>query len=126
MQIAFPVQENKGLESQVYGHFGSAPVFVIVDTDNNSVRTINNNDLGHDHGRCQPMKALGGSIVNAVAVGGIGGGALQGMNDLGIKVFRAVEGSIADNLELIKTGRCPEFLMNMTCAGHSHNGGCHH
>lgn len=125
MQVAFPVQENRGLESQVYGHFGSAPVFIIVDTDDYSVKTINNNDLGHDHGRCQPMNALGGNIVNAVAVGGIGGGALQRLNAEGIRVFRAVEGSISENLELIKAGKCPEFLMNMTCAGHNHDGGCH-
>lgn len=126
MEIAFPVQENRGLESPVYGHFGSAPVFVIVDTDNLDVRTVENNNLQHDHGQCQPMKALSGNIVDAVVVGGIGGGALQRLNAEGIRVFRAVEGSIADNLELVKSGKCPEFLMNMTCAGHLHKGGCHH
>ncbi len=31
MKICFPVEQHEGLESQVYGHFGSAPSFVVVD-----------------------------------------------------------------------------------------------
>jgi predicted Fe-Mo cluster-binding NifX family protein len=31
MNVCFPVMENQGMESEVYGHFGSAPGFVIVD-----------------------------------------------------------------------------------------------
>ena len=34
MKIAFPAQENKGLESTVYSHFESAPLFVVVDAEN--------------------------------------------------------------------------------------------
>ena len=34
MKIAFPTQDNKGLESAVYSHFGSAPFFVVVDAEN--------------------------------------------------------------------------------------------
>ena len=34
MKIAFPAQENKGLESTVYSLFGFAPFFVVVDAEN--------------------------------------------------------------------------------------------
>ena len=35
MKICFPVQNDNGIESTVYNHFGSAPVFVVFDTDTN-------------------------------------------------------------------------------------------
>jgi len=126
MKIAFPVQENKGFESSVYGHFGSAPIFVVIDTEGGDIGAVENIDFQHQHGQCQPLKALGGAIVDAIVVGGIGAGALQKLQVGGIKVFRAVDGSVDENLELIKSGKLPEFVMNMTCAGHSQGGGCAH
>ena len=33
MKVCFPVQKDEGVESQVYNHFGSAPVFIMVDTE---------------------------------------------------------------------------------------------
>ena len=50
MKICFPTTNLQGLESQVYGHFGSAPGFVIVDTETRTVEEINNHDLHHAHG----------------------------------------------------------------------------
>jgi predicted Fe-Mo cluster-binding NifX family protein len=126
MKIAFPVQTDEGLESQVYGHFGSAPSFVILDSTSGDFETIGNSDAQHEHGQCQPMKALAGNAVDAVVVGGIGGGALMGLQAQGVRVFRAVEGSVKENLEFIKSGKLPEFSANMTCAGHGDQGGCRH
>ncbi len=37
MKICFPVQENEGLGSRVYNHFGSAPMFIVVDTETDNV-----------------------------------------------------------------------------------------
>jgi predicted Fe-Mo cluster-binding NifX family protein len=45
----------------------------------------------------------------------------------GVRVFRAVEGSVKQNLEYMKSGKLPEFSVNMTCAGHQGGqGGCAH
>lgn len=41
MKICFPVQQDKGMESAVYHHFGSAPLFVVVDTDTNNISSAN-------------------------------------------------------------------------------------
>ena len=65
MKVCVPVSENKGMESVPFGHFGSAPEFVICDLDSNEVKSINNGDLGHEHGKCQPLKALEGNKVDA-------------------------------------------------------------
>lgn len=126
MKIAFPTQVSEGLDSTVYGHFGSAAAFVIVDTQTNEIRTIVNRDVNHPQGQCQPLKALGGEAINGVVTGGIGGGALQRLNVTGVTVYRAVEGTVATNLELIKEGKLPEIKMNQTCAGHGPDGECAH
>ncbi|MEW6670985.1 MAG: NifB/NifX family molybdenum-iron cluster-binding protein [Thermodesulfobacteriota bacterium] len=126
MKIAFPVESNKGLESSIYGHFGTAPCFVIVDAESGEVKGVDNRDAQHLHGQCQPLKALGDNPVDAVIVGGIGGGALSRLQASGIRVFRAVGGSLRENMELIRSGKLPEFAAAMTCAGHRHGGGCDH
>ncbi|MGC8495461.1 MAG: NifB/NifX family molybdenum-iron cluster-binding protein [Syntrophobacteraceae bacterium] len=125
MKVCFPVELLKGLESQVFGHFGSAPGFVIVDTDTNSVEEINNGDAHHEHGMCQPMKALGGRRVDAIVVGGIGRGALMKLRAEGVKVYRAAMGTVEENTGLIRKEVLPEFDPAFVCAGHS-GGGCAH
>ena len=52
MKIAFPILENKGLDSTVHNHFGSAPIFVFVDIDTDAVETLDNPDQDHQHGAC--------------------------------------------------------------------------
>jgi len=126
MIVAFPVMEDHGLESAVHNHFGSARYYVFADTADNTTTTDTNPDQNHRHGQCQPQLPLGAKGAQAVAVGGIGRGALQKLSAGGIKVFRAVEGSVLENLELIKAGHLPEFDPNQTCAGHTEAGTCSH
>jgi predicted Fe-Mo cluster-binding NifX family protein len=126
MKIAFPTQNNIGMDSLVFGHFGSAPNFVIVDNDSGAYESISNPDRDHQHGQCQPLKALDGRTVDAVVVGGIGAGALIKLNAAGIKTYRAVEGTVKENLELIESGSLPILGLEQTCAGHREGGGCAH
>lgn len=126
MKIAFPTQQNEGIQSRIHGHFGTASYFVVVDTEENSTEIIENSDRDHLHGQCQPMQALDGRRVDAVIVGGIGGGALHKLLMEGIKIYRAEEGSIQENQELLTSGKLSEFTMNHTCAGHGIADGCPH
>ena len=128
MKIAFPVVENRGIESHVHGHFGSAPYFVFVDLNTDTVAVYDNPDQEHEHGACNPMAALGGRRVEGVVVGGIGGGALKKLTDDGITVYRAVEGTVGENAALIKAGNLPVFEPSQVC-GHHHGvqiGSCVH
>jgi len=126
VRIVFPVNENNGIESLVINHFGSATGFIIFDTETDEMKTVTNKDIDHKSGRCQPLKALDGEVVDAVVVGEIGIGALQKLNTSNISVFHAVEGTVNENLELIKLGKLPEFLPGMTCKGHGPGGKCVH
>lgn len=126
MKVAFPAQVDAGADSIVYSHFGSAPVFVIVDTVDNLVTAVDNRDRHHAHGSCNPMRALDGQRVDAVVVGGIGAGALAGLNRMGISVHRSQAPSVGENLELLGAGRLPVIEPHGTCGGHAPGGGCAH
>ena len=126
MKICFPVRENLGLESEVFGHFGSAPAFVVVDTATNDVTVISNSDRIHEHGACNPVAGLGGHHVDAIVVGGIGAGALYKLNSAGMRVFQALQGTIADNLRSFEANGLPEYTPGHTCGGHGDSHGCSH
>lgn len=122
MKIGFAVQEDEGMESRVYNHFGSAPAFIIVDTVGKDVVTVNNKDLNHVHGACNPVMALDGKSVNVIVVGGIGAGAIVKLNTMGIKVYGAAASTVKENLALLAEGGLQELNRDNSCRGHA--GGC--
>jgi predicted Fe-Mo cluster-binding NifX family protein len=126
MKICFPVQKDDGIESAVFNHFGSAPFFVVVDTDTNGLSTINNRDQHHTHGACNPMKALDNQKVDAIVVGGIGAGALTRLNQMGIIVHRSAAATIRENVALFASQKLPTLTLQGCCGGHSKDGGCAH
>ncbi len=126
MKVCFPVADNQGLASQVFNHFGSAPEFVLVDIATSELTSIKNTDQIHQHGACNPVAGLGGHHVDAIVVGGIGGGALFKLNSAGIRVFKAHDGPISKNIDMIKVGTLQEYLPGHTCGSHGHSQGCSH
>ena len=121
MKICIPTETNSGKEAMVYGHFGSAPFFTIYDTENNSVEIISNANQHHAHGMCQPMAAIGGKGVNAVVTGGAGAGAVQKLNQGGIKVYRAISGTVADIVAQFISGKLEEISVQNSGMQHD----CH-
>jgi predicted Fe-Mo cluster-binding NifX family protein len=126
MKVCFPVLQNKGLESEVYGHFGSAPAFIIIETADNSITTINNGDEQHAHGACDPLKKFNNENIDALVVGGLGLGALQRLNQAGIRVFQAQALSVKENIEKLRSNSLFEFTPQQCCAGHGPGSGCGH
>jgi predicted Fe-Mo cluster-binding NifX family protein len=126
MKVVIPVGEYLGLESPVYGHFGSAPFFALLDSETMAVEAIGNSDQINVHGGCNPLRALAGSNPDAVVVGGIGMGALMGLRAAGMKVYRAAGGTVADVARQFKAGELAEVEENGACAGHSAGHSCHH
>lgn len=124
MKVCFPVFKAEGLESRVYGHFGSAPVFIIVETDDNNITSINNRDQHHAHGACNPMKAIDNQKVDAIVVGGIGAGALSRLHQLGIRVYQAQASMVKENITLLKNQNLAEFTLSQCCPGHGRISEC--
>ena len=56
MKVAIPVRSDEGLESQVNEHFGSTPMFLIVDTETKTCQAIPNRNQHHAHGMCQAIQ----------------------------------------------------------------------
>ncbi|MDD5281871.1 MAG: NifB/NifX family molybdenum-iron cluster-binding protein [Candidatus Omnitrophica bacterium] len=121
MKICIPTESNEGRSAKVYEHFGSAPYFTIMDIEKDSIEAINNTDQHHSHGMCQPMNALIGKKIDAVVTGGMGARAVQKLNEGGIKVYRAIPGTVADIISQFVKGELEEIAIQNACAQH----GCH-
>jgi len=121
MKICVPTESKEGQNAKVHGHFGSAPYFTIVDTEKNSVEIIDNANQHHSHGMCQPMNALVGKEIDAVVTGGMGGRAVQKLNEGGIKAYRAILGTVADIVSQFTKGGLEEITAQNACAQHD----CH-
>ncbi len=75
MRLCFSVVKDEGVENTVvYGHFGPAPAFVVVNTEKSDLSMVINRDTNHVHEKCTPMEAIGGTQVNAVVAGDTGRG----------------------------------------------------
>jgi ArsR family transcriptional regulator len=72
---------------------------------------------------CSPIQALNGQSVDAIIVGGIGAGAINKLNMMGVKVFRAVDDTVERNIDLFKNHAIPELTLQHACNQH---GGCGH
>jgi len=127
MKLCFPVEHDQGLDSAVYGHFGSAPLFLIVDAVTGESSQVDNSDKVHVHGACNPAQAVSGLEIDGIVVGGIGRGALLSLNRAGFRVFQAQGASVRDNLAVLQGEGLQEFAPGSVCGGHSHatdGGGC--
>ena len=125
MRVCVPVTADTGLGSEVSLHFGSAPCFLLVDSETLAYEAVANGDLGHQHGACQPLKALGDHAVDAIVVGGIGRGALARLNEAGLQVYLARPGTAAEMIAAFVAGELAEVSPDGACGGHAHGHDCH-
>ncbi|MFZ2640244.1 MAG: NifB/NifX family molybdenum-iron cluster-binding protein [Verrucomicrobiia bacterium] len=125
MKLCIPVAADEGLNSVVYGHFGSAPLFVLVDSETMTVEPLANRDQTHVHGACNPLRALAGRQVDAVIVGGIGPGAVNGLQRAGIAVYQSPAQTLTEAVAQFNQGRLPKIGLENACAHHG-EGDCHH
>jgi predicted Fe-Mo cluster-binding NifX family protein len=118
MRVGFAVEVDEGLESIVYGHFGSAPAFIIVDTESKQVLGLANRNMHHEHGSCSPITTLEGNSVDAMVVGGIGRGALIKLNAMGARVYGAGAVTVKGNLALLQDNKLQELSISDACKAH--------
>jgi len=118
MNICIPVEEDKGLESRVCAHFGSAPVFLVVDTETLASKAVKNANQHHAHGMCQPLALLSGEKLHAIVVGGIGLGALMKLQAANVEVYRAGQPTVKATVEALKSGELPLVTPKTACSHH--------
>ena len=117
MRICFAVVKEDGLQSLVYNHYGSAPAFVIVDTEGNRLTTVQNRATHHPEGSCTPIEALIKMQIEAVVVGAIGVGAIIKFSSEEIEVYRSAKTTVKENLDLLIAGRLKKLTLDHACSG---------
>jgi predicted Fe-Mo cluster-binding NifX family protein len=123
VNICIPITNDEGLESPVCAHFGSAPAFLIVDTDSGACRAVTNANQHHGHGMCAPLSSLQGERIDAMVVGGIGAGAMAKLAAAGIAVHLAGHATVRETVAAFRAGTLPVMGSDMACA---HHGQGHH
>jgi len=121
MRVCIPVEREEGENSKVYGHFGSAPFFVIYDTETKVVEALENSNQHHSHGACHPLGVIGDKNIDAVISGGMGAGAVIKLNAGGIKAYKSAAKTVKEVAEELIKGGLVEMTPQNSCAGH----GCH-
>lgn len=123
MKVCFPIENDEGLASRLFGHFGSAPMFLLVDTESRAATAVANSESHHSHGTCKPMKALTGERIDGIVVANMGRGARMQLQGAGLRVFRAMHATVAENVDKIALDTLPEFGDHDYCGGHGSGGG---
>jgi predicted Fe-Mo cluster-binding NifX family protein len=121
MKICFPTVEDNDLNSKLSGHFGSAPFFLVVDTETNEVQPLSNTNQHHVHGQCNPVAAFAGADVDAAIVLGIGANALNRLEMYNIMVYQGKKPTIKENLELFKNNELKLLESSHACDSHHHD-----
>lgn len=122
MKLCIPVQENKGLQSEVNPHFGSSKYFLVVDTETASCRSLANQV--HVHGECRPVQALSAETIDGVVVGGIGRGALLKLRAAGIEVFLSGHHTVEEVMLASKKNGLQPAVVEDCCGGHGSDHKC--
>jgi predicted Fe-Mo cluster-binding NifX family protein len=120
VNVCIPVTEDQGIKSPVSLHFGSAPLFLFVETDTGTCRAVPNGNQHHGHGDCQPLRALAGETIDNLIVGGIGMGAINQLQAAGIRVFIARAGTVEDALAALESGSLAEASPATACGHQGH------
>jgi len=112
MKFCLPIEGDNGLHSPVAEHFGTAPLFIVIDTETRQHVVVPNADVDHVEGRCDPLRALGGIHVDVVITSTVGGGALQRLKAAGAVVYRAEGRTVMNNLDLLADACLQEFVLS--------------
>lgn len=121
MKLCIPVTEMNGVNSSMSGHFGSAPIFLVYDTDSGKMNPVSNKTSEHEHGACMPVPTMVSAGVNVVLCGGMGARAAMLLANSGIKAFRVTAKTAGEAIELYNNGTMEEITASNACMHHT----CH-
>jgi predicted Fe-Mo cluster-binding NifX family protein len=128
MKLCIPITTNAFLESEVSGHFGKAPMYLLVESDGAEVAgLLERGERGG--GQCAPVESMMAKGVDAVVCHGLGQGALARLREAGIRVYHTEGKTVSEVLTELEDGTLHEFAGEHACAGHHgqdhEHGHCH-
>jgi predicted Fe-Mo cluster-binding NifX family protein len=133
MRIGIPILEDQGLNSQISGHFGQAPYFMIVEVNMNPQKkgVIRDQDIDSlgvalsvipsltEHACGSLVDVLLKNKVEILLVEGIGGRPFELFKQNNVKIFTGAFGSVKEIVRDFLNHMLPE-LQSASCEHHSH------
>lgn len=116
MRICIPTEDDRGSESRVFNHFGTAPFFTIVDVETSRLEVVTT-DGHHRQQRDHHIPELKAHHVSAVVCDRIGKRACAALRHAGIDVLAAVGGTVSDVLKAVNAGETSTILPADACGG---------
>ncbi|MBI0583299.1 MAG: NifB/NifX family molybdenum-iron cluster-binding protein [Methanomassiliicoccus sp.] len=101
--VAIPTTGSKGMEDMLFGHFGKAPTFTLVNLETGGL-TIIDNTSDHMGGEGSPPELIRSVGADTVATGHLGAKAAERCGELGITVLCGASGTVRDVLEQLRSG----------------------
>lgn len=126
MNVCIPTLDDRGLAGTPSDHFGSAPYFTFVDTDDGNLEVVRNEGAHHVHGACKPLKYLGKRPVDAILCRGLGRRAFARLRAEEIQVYVTLEKDVAETLKALGEDRLRLLTSEEACHGHGGGGGQGH
>jgi len=119
MRIGVTLEDSKGLEGNISLHFGQCSHYLIVDIEDNKIKSsqVILNDSQHGGGNCAAVDVLRKYNITHVIAGGMGAGAQQKFQMAGIQVFGAT-GSVKEALNQLLNNLLTD--LDSCKDGHSH------
>ena len=122
MKVVVPV-ESKSLEEPVCPSFGRTPLFVLFDTDSGTYEFLNNEAAASQGGAgIKAAQTLVDSGASALITYRCGENAAQVLNAAGVRMYKAQNGSVANNIAEFKDGKL-SLLTEIHPGFHNHGGG---
>lgn len=129
MKIAIPFENEN-----VFAHFGHASAFRIYEIEDGKITTVRTMPtLGSGHGALAGFLSAHG--VDTLICGGIGGGAIDALENVSIRVYAGVSGNadmavhafLSGTLKYSEGANCSHHNSAHGCGDHGHDcgGNCH-
>lgn len=124
MKIFIPTQTDEGLDAKVNAHFGSTPYFTVYETETKQMEIMENKKIPGQHGSGSPRRRVVDSGCGAVITFGLGKRAILGLEESGVKVYKAKGQTVADVLREFEAGNLSLVTIDDACV-HNHSGDHH-
>jgi predicted Fe-Mo cluster-binding NifX family protein len=121
MKICIPSLTPSGPESELSGHFGSAPFYTFYDTEKQTYEVVKNGNTSHQQGSCMPVDLLKKSNTEAVLCQGMGARAAGLLAASGIKPYLVTAETVSEAIQ--KFGSQDVRILNDMNACQHHS--CH-
>jgi predicted Fe-Mo cluster-binding NifX family protein len=117
VRLCIPIIRDEGPDSIISSHFGSAPLFMVVDTSAGTRAAVVNLNVHHEHGRCNPIDLLSRERLDAVVVRGIGRNALSRLRQAGLDVICTECATVSEAVAAFEAGLLLPVLAAHACGG---------